>query len=391
MKNYTGFDFVQLRGAIVSGSVEIPQAVAQAMESPIDFPSIDRALVPGDRVAIAVHESLPQAALVVNSIIDWLLGQQALSDLALWVVLANGQESQAQAIRDWLEANHPESLLGDDPRIHVSCHDPDNQQNLEYIAASEQAEPIYLHRELVEADFVIPLYRWLEPQDPRRHDPFVVLPAFADRATMNRHAKAWLKQSESRTKRTQRHAESGWLAGIQFTVAALANQDGQIASLISGTPEQVDRASQERVDPDHANENSPNQKGFELVVVQLVDESREPSWNHIAGAACSTERWLTPTGRIVVVAPSLIDVTSGVGALASDDPDEELQQILLDSKLQDAFAAAVLRGIQSRRSIYLQSQVDSEVLESLGFASIRNPGELERLMQSAGRVGVMEY
>jgi hypothetical protein len=128
-----------------------------------------------------------------------------------------------------------------------------------------------------------------------------------------------------------------------------------------------------------------------LVVVQLVDESREPSWNHIAGAACSTERWLTPTGRIVVVAPSLIDVTSGVGALASDDPDEELQQILLDSKLQDAFAAAVLRGIQSRRSIYLQSQVDSEVLESLGFASIRNPGELERLMQSAGRVGVMEY
>lgn len=62
MKNYTGFDFVQLRGAIVSGSVEIPQAVAQAMESPIDFPSIDRALVPGDRVAIAVHESLPQAA-----------------------------------------------------------------------------------------------------------------------------------------------------------------------------------------------------------------------------------------------------------------------------------------------------------------------------------------
>jgi hypothetical protein len=128
-----------------------------------------------------------------------------------------------------------------------------------------------------------------------------------------------------------------------------------------------------------------------LIVVQLVDESSGSLWSQVASAAHSAQRWLTPTGRIVVVATSLDDVSAGISALASDEPDEELQQILLEGQLEDAFSAAVLRGIQSRRSVYLQSQVDPEILESLGFASIRDPSELERLMQSVPRVGVMEY
>ena len=160
--------------------------------------------------------------------------------------------------------------------------------------------------------------------------------------------------------------------------------------MFSGTPEGVDRACQQSIGSSVRQDNCGDQV-FDLVVVQLVDESQIPSWSQVASAAHGAERWLTPAGRIVVVANKLQEVSSGVGALASDEPDEDLQQMLLNSTLEDAFAAAVLRGIQSRRSVYVQSQVDSEVLESLGFASIRNPNELERLMQSAVRVGVLEY
>jgi len=186
-------------------------------------------------------------------------------------------------------------------------------------------------------------------------------------------------------------AESGWLAGIQFAIGALANQEGQIAMLVSGTPAGVDRACQEVLGTSPQAEKIASEKGFDLVVVELVDEFGTPNWRQIAGAACSAERWLSPAGRIVVVASKLSVVSSGIGALASDDPDEEIQQVLLDSQLEDSFSAAVLRGIQSRRSIYLQSQVDPETLESLGFASIRNPSELDRLIHKASRVGVMEY
>lgn len=391
MKKTSSFDFVQLRGAIASGSVEIPPTVAMAMEKPIDFPSIDRALVPGDRVAIAVHDSLPQASLVVQSLIDWLFNHPALSDLRLSVVLANGQDTLAEQITSWLSDKYPESTQGDEPQCSVVCHDPDDPHSLEYIAASDQAEAIYLHRELVEADFVIPVYRWLEPHDPRSHDPYMVLPTFGDRATLNRYAKAWLRHSDAGAQSSMSIAESGWLAGIQFAIGALANQEGQIAMLVSGTPAGVDRACQEGLGTSPQAEKTSPEKGFDLVVVELVDESGAPNWRQIAGAACSAERWLSPAGRIVVVASKLSVVSPGIGALASDDPDEEIQQVLLDSQLEDAFSAAVLRGIQSRRSIYVQSQVDPEILESLGFASIRNPSELERLIHKASRVGVMEY
>jgi hypothetical protein len=413
MKNPSSFEFVQLRCAIAPGSVDIPLAVADALGNPIDFPSIDLALVPGDCVAIAVHESLPQPEPIVKAIVEWLLSKHPASDLSIRVVLAPGNESLAQQLDDWLATRWPVSDLDADRSAdkasdktsdkaitestpshsiqRVLCHDPDDQQNLEYISATERSEAIYLNRELVEADFVIPIYRWLEPKDPRGHDPYVVLPAFGDRATQARYAKSWLQQHEPARGTHKKASESGWLAGIQYAIGAVANQEGLLAMLVGGAPESVDKVCSQGV---HATPNpteTPSQEGFELVVVELVDPLRVPSWTQVASAAWSAQQWLSPAGRIVVVATSLAEVTPGIGALASDDPDEELQQTLLTSSLQDAYAAAVLRDIQSRRSVYVQSQVDPELLESLGFASIRDPSELERLMQKSKRVGVMEY
>lgn len=409
MKNPSSFEFVQLRCAIAPGSVDIPQAVADALGNPIDFPSIDLALVPGDCIAIAVHESVPQPEPIVKAIIEWLLSKHPASDLSIRVVLAPGNESLAEQLNNWLATRWPvselegdysadkssENAIAESTPSHsiqrVLCHDPDDQQNLEYIAATDQSEAIYLNRELVEADFVIPIYRWLEPKDPRGHDPYVVLPAFGDRATQARYAKSWLQEHEPARGTHKKASESGWLAGIQYAIGAVANQEGLIAMLVGGAPESVDKVCSEGVHTAPNPTETHTQQNFELVVVELVDPLRVPSWTQVASAAWSAQRWLSPAGRIVVVATSLAEVTPGIGALASDDPDEELQQTLLTSSLQDAYAAAVLRDIQSRRSVYVQSQVDPELLESLGFASIRDPSELERLMQKSKRVGVMEY
>ena len=139
MKNPSAFDFVQLRGAVASGLIEIPKAVEQALESPLDFPAIDRALVPGDRVAIAVHESLPQANVLVESIIDWLLKHEVLVDLQIVVVLGHGQSLLKSSIESWLATSHPPTSEGQEPLCRVVCHDPDDPKTLEYIAASTKS------------------------------------------------------------------------------------------------------------------------------------------------------------------------------------------------------------------------------------------------------------
>jgi hypothetical protein len=180
---------------------------------------------------------------------------------------------------------------------------------------------------------------------------------------------------------------------VQFTIAVVLNHDGDVGLVAAGNPERVAQACSQAV---ATKPTSPSLQSLELVVVRILGggnsaPARSPTWDEVASAAWIAEKWLTPTGRIVVVAERLDEVTEGINALSSDTPDAELTQELLNSTMEHAFSAAILRSIQSRRSVYLQSQISTEILESLGFASIEYSSELERLIQSVGRVGVLEY
>jgi hypothetical protein len=413
MKPNFDSDFISLRSAICDDSVSLPEAMVEALRNPIEYPSVDLAFVPGDRLVIALHESLPNPFQIATPVLDWLIRQLAEKQVSITLVipkLSNADNSEAKLpdqLRQWLEQHHPElsliigSLTEDDSTetapvphevIRVVYHSPDDAQSLEYIAASDAAEPMYLQRELVEADFVIPIYRWLEPSDPRSTDPFVVLPAFADRSTQQYYAKRWLLRTPNVPDEEINH-QSGWLLGVQFTIAIVLNHDGDVGLVAAGNPERVAQACSQAV---ATKPTSSSLQSLELVVVRILGggnsaPARSPTWDEVASAAWIAEKWLTPTGRIVVVAERLDEVTEGINALSSDAPDAELTQELLNSTMEHAFSAAILRSIQSRRSVYLQSQISTEILESLGFASIEYSSELERLIQSVGRVGVLEY
>jgi hypothetical protein len=107
---------------------------------------------------------------------------------------------------------------------------------------------------------------------------------------------------------------------------------------------------------------------------------------NVARAVWQADQRLQPAGRVVVCA-DLDRVTDGIAQQASDEPDEELQRHLLHSESQDAFAATILRSIQAKRSVYLCSNLKEGQIESLGFAFITDSSDIERLAQSAGRVG----
>ena len=413
MKPNFDSEYISLRSAICDGSISIPEAVVEALRNPVDYPSVDLAFVPGDRLAIALHGNLPNPFQIATPVLDWLMRQLEEKQVAITLVIprrtdfGSSVDQLPDQLRQWLAQYHPERTLvigsiteeesGENaPAPHeilrVVYHSPDEPQSLEYIAASDTAEPMYLQRELVEADFVIPIYRWLEPIDPRSADPFVVLPAFADGSTQQHYAKRWLLRTPNMRDEEIQH-QSGWLLGVQFAIAVVINHDGEIGLVAAGNPERVAQVCSQAV---ATKPTSSALQSLELVVVRILGDSnaespRSPSWDEVASAAWIAEKWLTPTGRVVVIAEQLCEVTEGINALASDAPDAELTQELLNSSMENAFSASILRSVQSRRSVYLQSQISTEILESLGFAAIEQSSELERLIQSVGRVGVLEY
>ena len=109
---------------------------------------------------------------------------------------------------------------------------------------------------------------------------------------------------------------------------------------------------------------------------------------NVARAAAHADMQLDTHGSIVVCT-DLKHLSSGILQLGSDESEDKLQRQLLNSDLEDAFAAAVLSSIKSKRSIYLMSQLKSSQIESLGLAYIDSQADIERLCREATSVCIM--
>ena len=109
---------------------------------------------------------------------------------------------------------------------------------------------------------------------------------------------------------------------------------------------------------------------------------------NVARAAAHADMQLDSNGSIVICT-DIKHLSSGILQLGSDESEEKLQRQLLKSDLEDAFAAAVLSSIKSKRSIYLLSQLKSNQVESLGLAYVDSPSDIERLCRESESYCVM--
>ena len=111
----------------------------QSLAAPDDFPPIEAAIVAGDRVALAVDPNVPDVEGVIEGAIRMIRSSPAGHiEIVVW-------DEATRATLDRIE-----TAAGDIPVIHHRC---DIRDSLCYLAADVDAEPIYLNRALVEADF----------------------------------------------------------------------------------------------------------------------------------------------------------------------------------------------------------------------------------------------
>jgi len=178
--------------------------------------------------------------------------------------------------------------------------------------------------------------------------------------------------------------EAGWLMGVQFAIAVVPACDGSIANILGGSPDHVFRKAGEMVRTEGEGTTDANS----LVIAFVEGDWTQQSWMNIARAAAHADMQLDTNGSIVICS-DIKQISQGILQLGTDEQDDKLQRRLLNSDLEDAFAASVLSAIKSRRSIYLMSQLTSHQVENLGLAYIDSPVDVEKLCQSAGSVCVM--
>ncbi|MFT5094463.1 MAG: hypothetical protein ACI93T_003303, partial [Porticoccaceae bacterium] len=125
---------------------DVTAAVSQALASPLDLPTLDQALVPGDKVVVALDRDTPGATEVVAGIWSYLERRDIdPANVTILQPVAVGEKAPTD----------PRSLLPISVQQATTwkIHDPLAEDSCGYLATTTKGDPIYLAKELVEADF----------------------------------------------------------------------------------------------------------------------------------------------------------------------------------------------------------------------------------------------
>jgi hypothetical protein len=364
-----------------------------ALAAPDDFPPLESAIVPGDRAALAVDPNVPQVEHVVAGAIRAL--KAAGADQIEIVVWDEATDETLNRIR---------AQAGELPIHH---HRSDQRESLCYLAADVDAEPIYLNRALVEADFVLPIIA-VRPSNLGRHrDLTGLFPALTDSATRQRFLQ-WLEASGqlgaegSKTAGSVRQQtvaeEVPWLLGVQLILSVTANSKGQAGEIHAGTIEAIAK----RITPT-LRRPDPVPPPAALVVAALDGDQQQQTWENVARAADAALAYAEPDATIVIWT-SISEAPSGALLTLDSEPRPSLNDADPDSGLSDSqsedeqplprwdrmtLLSRRLQEVMRKHRVILHSRLDREVVEPLGLGVVESARELANLSRGFESCGVL--
>ncbi|QDV46496.1 hypothetical protein Enr13x_64050 [Stieleria neptunia] len=360
-------------------SRDVVAETLQALAAPDDFPPIEAAIVAGDRVALAVDPNVPDVDAVIEGVLRMLRSTPAEQiEIVVW---DEATEQTLQRIR---------AAAGEHA---VIPHQSDIRESLCYLAADVDAEPIYLNRALVDADFVLPIVAIRPSNLSQRRDLTGVFPSLSDSATRTRFAdkiSSGVASSPAMKSGNTIAEEVPWLLGVQLILGVTANSDGAAGEIHAGTLE----AFAKRITPT-LRRPDPVPPPAALVVAALDGDAQQQTWENVARAAEAALAYALPDATIVIW--SSLDQPPEGALLAIDQDDEEppaTTQHGDDSETlppRDRFSelARTLKRVTEQHRLMLHSNLPREVVEPLGLGVIESPHELANLSRHFQSCGVL--
>jgi hypothetical protein len=362
----------------------VNQATFEALQRPNDFPPLDAAIVPGDHVAIAVDPNVPGVVEVLMGAlkaikqteageVDVIIGDEA-SDVTMLAIRA---------------------AVGD--LAHVYRHSASERASLRYLGADESADPIYLNRRLVDADFVLPIMSARPLDAVGGHDLTGIFPAFADSASRRRYrdrldSTASEKANLQLGTATDPTLEPAWLLGVQIIISVLARACGDVGQVVAGTPDAIRKI----LKPTHRlpDEFPP---AAPLVIASLDGDQQQQTWANAARAVAAASRFVEANGTIVLWSAINEPPTGRLLGLSnefSDEPPSDEPQSVSDNDdfpqwNEDSTTARVLLRVLAENRLLIHSQLDSDVIEGMGLGTIDSAEQLGRLSESFEACGVL--
>lgn len=342
-------------------------AVRSALEAPLRYPPLRRALTPDDLVTIVVDEQLPQVSAFLLPILEHVCSA-GVDPEAITLLCTPPSTGQA-----WLE-DLPEEFES----VRVEVHDPHERKRISYLATTRQDRRVYLNRSAIDADQLVVLTR-------RCYDPllgyggaegalFPVLSDAATRAEMGERL-SLAAPGEKPWRTRQEATEVSWLVGAStFFVQAVAGPGETMAHVIGGLVETCNEGqrlldARWRVEAEAEADN----------VVLGVGRAGRVRFEALAAALGCGARVVKPGGRIVLLCDGELELMQDVELLRRAESPEGALRLLHREKGTHP-AAFLWASAASKARIYLLGKLPEEAAEELFAVPLEHAGQVQKLV-----------
>lgn len=364
LRSATAFD---LHGPSGGRGTEAEGIVRAALAGPHEVPPLSSHVVPGDRVTIAVAGEVAEEKSVVAAVVE--------------AVVAGGvAEQDVTVLRSHDFAKADDSRTG-------------------YLAADAEANPIYLSREIIDADCVVAVAEWdWDASLSGRGIDGEIYPAFSRQSCRESLARRLLAGPHAalvawRDSLGEVIDKLGLLASLRIIPGA----GSTIAGAVFGSPEASLRAAREAA----SGWRPTVPAAVECSIASLHDTHDSTAGTHaslpdmeqfVRGVAAAAR--ITVADGTICVASRLVAQPGPVltrwrqglplgpllrEAEESDDP----------ALIADAFLARRFHRALGGRRLVLLSSLDEETVEDLAFGYADSPQTIQRLAKRAHSVAVL--
>ncbi len=358
----------------VTGENDPAAAIRAALAAPRNFPPAAAAVVPGDRIAIALGRAVPQAASILHGAVLELV-QAGVEPANVTVVAAEPFDDTHPATMRAIAKLAAEG-------VQFEVHNPDDEQGIAMVGLTAKHEPLRLNRTIAEADFVLPI----SAARPGRRDGGPakfggLFPRFSNRETADRfHGRGKTAAPARYERRVAEADEAGWLLGVGMVVVVVPGPGGGVAAVIAGEPGIASRVAAEQF---QAIWERTTARAGDLVIAAVAGGPDEQTWDTFARAVKASEKVRAAEGAIAICSdiaePPGVEFEELVDAVDYADVVSRLR----GQGSAESTPALVLARALERGPVYLRSQLPAATVDSLGMTPIESDAELSRL--AAGR------